>query len=266
MFKDTEAAPEVNRQFIEASKLKDLPHDFNVTVISSGIWPHPDDVKVKIPKEVALAQQAFASYYDSKHNGRLLAWNQAMGSCIVKAPFPHGTKELQVSIPQAMVLDCFNSSEKLSVSELAKQSKLNNEQLHQALQSLSTGRHQILLIESGTEGLPQKSDVYVYNSGFTSRLVRIRLNTSAATELVEEKVVDGPANLHLEDKQHQIDAALVRIIKTARRMARSELVDQAITGLKLGGLPKEEVNKRIDLLMTRDFITKDMEDYLIYVP
>lgn len=267
MFKDIEATPEVNRQFKEATDLKDLPYEFSVTVISSGIWPHPEDVKVKIPKDVSQAQQSFGSFYDSKHNGRLLAWNQSMGFCVVKAPFPQGTKELQVSVPQAMVLECFNASEKLTVAELAKQTKLDNEQLHYALQTLSTGRHQILINESGNEGTPQKSDVYAYNAGFTSRLVRIRLNTSATAELVEEKAA-GTGNLHLEDKQHQIDATIVRTIKAARRMTRADLVEQAIAALKLGSLPKAEVEKRIDLLITRDFITKDAEDatILIYVP
>lgn len=267
MFKDNEATPEINRQFKEASDLKDLLYEFSVTVISSGIWPHPEDIKVKIPKDVTQAQQAFETYYDSKHNGRLLAWNQSMGFCIVKAPFPQGTKELQVSIPQAMVLECFNASEKLSVGDLLKQTKLDVTDLHMALQMLSSGRHQILINESGNEDVLQKSDSFSYNAGFTSRLVRIRLNTSATAELVEEKAA-GTANLHLEDKQHQLDAAIVRTIKAARRLARSALVEQAIVALKLGDLPKAEVEKRIDLLMSRDFITKDSDDpaYLVYVP
>jgi hypothetical protein len=47
-----------------------------------------------------LAPQEFADFYLSKHGGRKLTWHGASGTCLVRAHFPRGTKELQASLHQ----------------------------------------------------------------------------------------------------------------------------------------------------------------------
>lgn len=44
--------------------------------------------------------QEFAEYYLSKHGGRKLAWHTNSASCIVRAQFASGVKELQASSHQ----------------------------------------------------------------------------------------------------------------------------------------------------------------------
>lgn len=266
MFKDVEAAPEIIKSFREEyPKPPKATIDFSITVVSSGIWPHPEDLKLKLPAEIAEAQKQFEAYYDGKHTGRKLAWNQNMGYCVVKAPFPQGAKELQVTVPQAVVLDCFNQAESLTFGELHKATKLDNESLAGVLESLSGGKFQILL-RAGS-GKPTNSEVFTYNANFSSKLVRIRLNTAAAiSELVEDKGT-LPA-VSLEDKQYQIDATIIRTIKAAKKMPRKELVEATLLAVKIDGLPKAEVEKRVDLLIGREFMQKNSDNpaELIYLP
>jgi cullin-4 len=42
----------------------------------------------------------FKDFYLSKHSGRRLVWHNSLGTCVVKAYFPKGTKELSVSLFQ----------------------------------------------------------------------------------------------------------------------------------------------------------------------
>ena len=42
----------------------------------------------------------FKDFYLSKHSGRRLVWHNSLGTCVVKAFFPKGTKELSVSLFQ----------------------------------------------------------------------------------------------------------------------------------------------------------------------
>ncbi len=42
-------------------------------------------------------------YYLSKHSGRRLVWYNGLGTCLVKAQFPKGAHELQVSLLQVCV-------------------------------------------------------------------------------------------------------------------------------------------------------------------
>ena len=45
-------------------------------------------------------QSVFKDFYLSKHSGRRLVWHNSLGTCVVKAYFPKGTKELSVSLFQ----------------------------------------------------------------------------------------------------------------------------------------------------------------------
>ena len=46
----------------------------------------------------------FKDFYLSKHSGRRLVWHNSLGTCVVKAFFPKGTKELSVSLFQVWSL------------------------------------------------------------------------------------------------------------------------------------------------------------------
>ena len=52
----------------------------------------------------------FKDFYLSKHSGRRLVWHNSLGTCVVKAFFPKGTKELSVSLFQVQSLTCQGSS------------------------------------------------------------------------------------------------------------------------------------------------------------
>ena len=47
--------------------------------------------------------QVFKEFYLSKHSGRRLVWHNSLGTCILKARFDKGTKELSVSLFQVRV-------------------------------------------------------------------------------------------------------------------------------------------------------------------
>ncbi len=45
--------------------------------------------------------QVFKDFYLSKHSGRRLVWHNSLGTCVLKARFEKGAKELSVSLFQA---------------------------------------------------------------------------------------------------------------------------------------------------------------------
>ena len=46
-------------------------------------------------------------------------WQPTLGHCVLKAAFPNGPKELQVSLFQALVLLLFNKADVLSLADIA---------------------------------------------------------------------------------------------------------------------------------------------------
>ena len=59
-------------------------------------------LEVALPPELAAHCAHFGGYYAERYQGRRLAWQHALGHCIVKARFAKGRKELDVSLFQVL--------------------------------------------------------------------------------------------------------------------------------------------------------------------
>lgn len=68
----------------------------------------------------------------------------------------------------------FNTSDRLSYSEIATQLNLADEDLVRVLQSLSCAKYKILLKEPSTRTV-SSTDYFSFNSNFTDRMRRIRV-------------------------------------------------------------------------------------------
>ena len=74
--------------------------EMNVQVLTCGYWPTYPVVDAQLPEEVAQCQEVFKDFYLQKHHGRRLQWYNYLGTCMLKAKFKSGTKEIQVSFFQ----------------------------------------------------------------------------------------------------------------------------------------------------------------------
>jgi hypothetical protein len=52
-------------------------------------------------KALDRASAVFRDFYLTKYSGRRLVWQHSLGSCVLRAAFPKGAKELSVSTFQA---------------------------------------------------------------------------------------------------------------------------------------------------------------------
>ena len=68
--------------------------------------------------QMAQYLEVFKAFYVSKHSGRRLMWQHSLGTCVLRANFPSGKKELSVSLFQAVVLLLFNDMDALSYVEI----------------------------------------------------------------------------------------------------------------------------------------------------
>ena len=69
-----------------------------------------------------------------------------------------------------------------------------------------------------------------------------------------------------EDRRHQIEAALVRIMKARRRLSHTDLVAEATRQLSVRFQPTPLViKKRVESLIEREYVARDREDTRYYV-
>uniref|UniRef100_A0A8C2KLI3 Cullin-4A n=1 Tax=Cyprinus carpio TaxID=7962 RepID=A0A8C2KLI3_CYPCA len=195
-------------------------------------------------------------FYLGKHSGRKLQWQPTLGHAVLKTEFKEGKKELQVSLFQTLVLLMFNESDEYSVEEIRTATGIEDGELKRTLQSLACGKARVL------NKMPRGKDVedadrFHFNSDFTHKLFRIKINQIQMKETVEEQV--STTERVFQDRQYQIDAALVRIMKMRKTLSHNLLVSELYNQLKFPVKPAD-LKKRIESLIDRDYMERDKEN------
>jgi cullin-4 len=165
---------------------------------------------------------------------------------------------LDVSQHQALVLLLFNDtgSSALSCSSIQASTGIEMEELKRTLQSLALGQVRVLKKEQKGREV-EDSDTFVFNAGFSHALVRIKINQIQAKETKQE--VDSTHERVVQDRQFQVDAALVRIMKARKVISHVTLMGELISQLRFP-CDASVIKKRIESLIDRDYLERHPDD------
>lgn len=127
------------------------------------------------------------------------------------------------------------------------------------MQSLACAKFKILLKESkGRDVNP--GDKFIFNEAFTANLARIKIQT------VANRVESEGERKHTQDKvdeerKHQIEAAIVRIMKDRKTMEHNLLIGEVTKQLSSRFLPSPlMIKKRVEALIDREYLERSSED------
>jgi len=67
----------------------------------------------------------------------------------------------------------------------------------------------------------------------------------------------------LQDRQYQIDAAIVRIMKTRKSLSHKLLIQELINMLKFN-IKASDLKKRIESLIDREYLERDKDEPTVY--
>lgn len=152
-----------------------------------------------------------------------------MGTADLRASFGSKRHELVVSTQQMCVLMLFNDRERLSYKDIADASEIPGPELKRALQSLACVKGRNVLRKEPMSKDVADTDEFVFNDKFTSKLFKVKISTVAATK--EGEVEKAETRHKVEgDRKHQIEAAIVRIMK-ARKVGAGVLVGSRLLGV-----------------------------------
>ncbi|XP_071772225.1 cullin-4B [Centroberyx gerrardi] len=258
MFKDMELSKDIMVQFKQYMQCQNIPGNIELTVniLTMGYWPTYVPMEVHLPPEMVRLQEIFKTFYLGKHSGRKLQWQSTLGHCVLKAEFKEGKKELQVSLFQTLVLLMFNEGEEFTLEEIKLATGIEDSELRRTLQSLACGKARVLT------KLPKSKDVedgdkFSCNDDFKHKLFRIKINQIQMKETVEEQA--STTERVFQDRQYQIDAAIVRIMKMRKTLSHNLLVSEVYNQLKFPVKPAD-LKKRIESLIDRDYMERDKEN------
>lgn len=263
--------------------------DLYVRVLTTGFWPTQSTTpKLNVPKEPSMAFDTFRKFYLGKHSGRQLTLQGHLGSADINAVFYGPKKEdtnsdangvapsvstkdnarkhvLQVSTYQMGILLLFNTRERLSFEEIKSETDIPDKDVLPAMLSLACGKlaQRILHKEPKNKDIGPE-DVFYVNESFSSKLHRVKIQTVASKGETEPERKDTRNKVD-EDRKHEVEAAIVRIMKARKEMQHNILVTEVIEQLKPRFLPSPVViKKRIEGLIEREYLDRKPEDRKIY--
>lgn len=270
MFKDVELSKDMMVSFKNhmLSHQMDASIDMYVNVLTMGYWPTYQPLEVKLPDFLLKHQNAFEKFYTSKHTGRKLQWQPNLGQCILIGQFSNDEDkptsvekhELVVSLFQALVLLLFNNQDEFSYKEILESTKIDQVELKRTLQSLACGKVRVINKRPLGKDI-NEGDKFIYNAKFKHNLHRIKINQVQLKETQEEHSMTEERIF--QDRQYQIDAAIVRIMKTRKKISHTNLVCEVIDHLRFP-VRNADLKVRIESLIERDYLQRDQENAQLY--
>ncbi|CAJ0748125.1 2552_t:CDS:10 [Entrophospora sp. SA101] len=238
-------------------EMKKYKIDFSVNILTQGFWPTYAPNPCNLPPYMTKCQENFKDFYLSKHSGRNLKWQNSLGHCIISANFPISNKELVVSLYQAVILLIYNNYEDVSQRVTYEEIKaITGLDLTLTLQSLACGKIRVLAkFPKGRD--VNKTDEFVINEKFDVQYYRVKINSIQLKETLEE-AKDTTERVFL-DRQYQVDAALVRIMKMRKSLTYSEIITELLSQLKFKAM-LPDIKKRIESLINREYLKRDPVD------
>ncbi|KAG5011843.1 hypothetical protein JHK86_024104 [Glycine max] len=228
--------------------------DLTVTVLTTGFWPSYKSFDLNLPAEMVRCVEVFKEFYQTKTKHRKLTWIYSLGTCNISGKFDPKTVELIVTTYQASALLLFNSSDRLSYSEIMSQLNLSDDDVIRLLHSLSCAKYKILNKDPSTKTI-SSTDYFEFNSKFTDKMRRIKIPLPPVDE--KKKVIEDVD----KDRRYAIDASIVRIMKSRKVLNYQQLVMECVE--QLGRMFKPDVKaikKRIEDLISRDYLERDKDN------
>lgn len=266
MFMDLKTSEDTMQDFytIHASEIGDGP-TLAVQVLTTGSWPTQPSPACNLPTEILGICDRFKSYYLGTHTGRRLTWQTNMGTADIKATFGKGQKhELNVSTYQMCILMLFNSSDQLSYKEIEQETGIPSSDLKRCLQSLACVKGKNVLRKEPMSKDIAEDDAFFFNEKFTSKLIKVKIGTVQAQKESEPEKQETRQRVE-EDRKPQIEAAIVRIMKSRRVLDHNNIVAEVTKQLQTRFLPNPVViKKRIESLIEREFLERDKADRKLY--
>lgn len=265
MFTDIKTSQDTMQGFYAAmgAEIADGPV-LSVQVLTTGSWPTQSSSTCNLPPEILGVCDKFRAYYLGTHTGRRLTWQTNMGTAVLSAKFGNAPKELSVSTYQMCILMLFNNVDCLSYKEIEQATEIPPSDLKRCLQSLACVKGKNVLRKEPMSKNIADDDSFFFNDKYTTKLFRVKIGTVVAQKESEPEKQETRQRVE-EDRKPQIEAAIVRIMKSRRVLDHNNIVAEVTKQLQARFLPNPVViKKRIESLIEREFLERDKTDRKLY--
>jgi len=263
MFRDMSLSRSLQDSFREQYTTKDLGVDFTILVLATGSWPLvPPSTNFNVPDELTKCRTSFHKFYSHQYTGRKLNWLTQFSKGELKTGY---TKQheylLQCSTYQMGILLLFNQKDIWTAEDMQVATALTKPALINTLETL----HKTKILVMNTQVISLNTQ-FKLNKEFKNKKARVLINVRLVDHDTQNKESDDTHQLVEEDRRLQIQAAIVRIMKTRKTIKHSNLVSDVILQLQSRFRPKVALIKKcIDLLIEKDYLQRDATQKDLYM-
>lgn len=266
MFTDIQRSKELMKIF-NREQGRSLTLALIVSVCTQGAWPSTNIPKAIVPLDLAETVIRFTHFYENRHVGRKLNFRWDKGTAEVFVRFNDKTpKVLAVSTYQMMVLLLFNHSTGpvLTFEDVMEKTNIEENDLRVAVLSLAHPKSKVLLKRPNGPKL-EKNHKLRLNFKFKHPLAKIIIPMLKTNKQQKMETDESEQQIHVQ-RRHQVDAAIVRIMKTRKQLNHAVLVsdvhNQLITRFDAQpGLIKQRIEAMIEL----EYLERDTDDRTTYL-
>lgn len=264
MFKDVQSSKETMKKFKEqVSYDAENMLDLDVSVCTTGCWPSSKCPRVAPPKDIEFACEKFKRFYLNLHSGHKLEWRLDQGQAEVRVNFaPKMVRTLQCTTYQMMILLVFNAAKMVTLKQILDMTQIPKADLANHLLSLCHPKVHVMLKRPDTKEL-EDDHKFMLNPKYANKLLKVQIPLMKA---VIDEVGDEQEKKTIElQRRHQMDAAIVRIMKTRKQLRHAVLVTEVVQQLSARFRPMPNfIKKRVEALIEAEYLERDPQDRSLY--
>lgn len=273
MFQDKETSKDLNAAYKDYQEVtlgldKKSNIDAGFYICGTGFWPlAAPTTPFTPPQEIIKTYERFQTFYSSKHSGRKLTWLWQLCKGEIRANYTKSAAKIpytfQVSTYQMAILLLFNDSpnDTITYEDIAAATGLNGDTLDPSLAVCVKAK---VVIPSPENGKPENGTSYKLNHGFKNKKLKVNLNITIKSENKQESD-DTHKNIE-EDRKMLIQSAIVRIMKSRKKLRHQLLLQETIAQISQRFKPSvQDIKKCIDILLEKEYLERLDGDELGYL-
>jgi cullin-5 len=250
----------------------------SLKVLNIGAWGKSRCSHITLPGEIEECSNDVEECYKRMHVGRKLYWSAHMSSATIVINNTNGKYDLDVSALQLSVLNAFNDrpTAKLTYDDLKTATELVDIDLNRTLMSLVAfpKLKQQLLLTDCHPIIPKSftdSTMFWINQSFgitknDKIQSRGRLNLIGRLNIVTDAAVDQEGDEVIRLRQFRLQEAIIKIMKTRRKISSAQLQTELVELLKHMFLPsKKLIKEQIEWLIDNKYMARDEADMNLFV-
>jgi len=273
MFKDVQLSKDLMAEFRKAEMQRNNgqgpgPDEpvLEVNVCTTGYWPASKATPGNLPKELQPVCERFRQFYLGKHSGHKLEWRLDQGQAEIVVEFAPGVKRALVCTTyQMMIFLVFNTFKVATYRQILDVTGIPPSEIANHLLSLAHPKVHLILKKPDNKKL-EDDHKFMINPKYKNQLKKVIVPLLKSVSQDKEESSDAKEKATIElQRRHQMDAAIVRIMKARKKLRHNLLVAEVIQQLSSRFQPKpNDIKKRIEALIEQEYLERDAQDRGVY--